>query len=93
MCIDCLGAHDGGVLGLPDPDVLSIAADSGRILISHDRKTMPGHFKRFLETRSSPGLIIVWQDLEIGDAVEDLLLIWAATDAAKWLELLGFLPV
>jgi hypothetical protein len=32
-------------------------------LISHDRKTMPAHFARFLDSRSSPGLIIVPQDL------------------------------
>lgn len=31
-----------------------------------------GHFVRFRKTRSSPGLIIVSQDLDIGDAIEDL---------------------
>jgi len=29
----------------------------GRVLISHDRKTMPGHFYRFLERREPPGLM------------------------------------
>jgi hypothetical protein len=72
-----MGAHDGGVIGLPDPDVIGVAAESGRILVSHDRKTMPGHFARFWETRSSPGIIIVSQDLDIGAAIEDLLLVWA----------------
>jgi hypothetical protein len=40
---------------------------------------MPGHFARFQETRSSPGIIVVSQNLDIGAAIEDLLLIWAAT--------------
>ena len=70
-----------------------MAADSGRILISHDRKTMTGHFTRFRETRSSPGLIIVSQDLDIGAVIEDLLLIWEATDAEEWVNDLGFVPV
>jgi hypothetical protein len=66
--VDFLSAHDGGVIGVPDLDVLRIAAQAGRILVSHDRKTMPGHFMRFRETESSPGLIIVSQDLDIGAA-------------------------
>lgn len=76
-----------------DVDVLRTAAQSGRILVSHDRKTMPGHVVRFRETQSSPGLIIVSQDSYIGAAIEDLLLIWLATDAEGWLEQLGFAPV
>ena len=53
-----LSAHDGGVVGLPDHEVIAVAAESDRILVSHDRKTMPSHFARFRETRSSPGIIM-----------------------------------
>ncbi len=91
--VDIESAQDGSVIGLPDPEVLSVAAGSGRILVSHDRKTMPGHFARFRETRSSPGLIVVSQELDIGAAIEDLLLIWEATDAEEWIDGLGFVPV
>jgi hypothetical protein len=91
--VDILDARQGGVGGVPDPDVLRIAAESARILISHDRRTMPAHFERFREERSSPGVIIVSQDLDIGIAIEDLLLIWAATDAEEWVEQIGFVPV
>jgi hypothetical protein len=73
--------------------VLTIAAESSRILLSHDRKTMPGYFTRLRETRSSPGIIIVSQDLNIGAAIEDLLLIWTATDAGEWAGRIGFVPV
>jgi len=91
--VDILGAHEGGVIGVPDPEVLTIAAESSRILVSHDRKTMPGYFTRFREARSSPGVIIVSQDLDIGAAIEDLLLIWAATEAEEWAGRIGFVPV
>lgn len=91
--VDCLGARDGGIVGLSDPDVIGVAAESGRILLSHDRKTMPGHFARFREIRSSPGIIIVSQSLDIGAAIEDLLLIWATTDSKDWLNHLGFVPI
>ena len=91
--VDFLSAHDGGMVGLPDPDVIGVAADAGRVLVSHDRKTMPGHFAKFRETRSGSGIIIVSQSLDIGVAIEDLLLIWAATDAEDWVNRLGFVPI
>ena len=91
--VDVLSAHEGGVIGASDPEVLRIAANSGRILISHDRRTMPSHFVRFCETQSSPGLLIVAQDLDIGAAIDDLLLIWLATDAEEWVDKIGFAPV
>lgn len=91
--IEIINAREGRVVGVPDPMVLTTAAESGRILLSHDRKTLPGHFTRFRETRWSPGIIIVEQNLDIGAAIEDLLLIWAATDAEEWAERIGFVPI
>jgi Domain of unknown function (DUF5615) len=91
--VDFLGAYDGGVVGLSDADVLRIASESDRVLVSHDRKTMPAHLVLFLEKGSSPGVIIVSQELDIGAAIEDLLLIWAATDAEEWVGRLGFVPL
>ena len=91
--MDFQTAEQGGIIGRPDPDVLLIAARAGRILVSHDRKTMPSHFARFLERHSSPGLILVSQDLEVGEAIEDLLLIWAASEAEEWVATIGFLPI
>ena|SRR5579884_2176014 len=91
--IDILSAHEGGVVDIPDPEVLATAAELGRILVSHDRKTMPAYFTRSRETRSSPGLIIVAQNLDIGLAIEDLVLIWAVTDAEEWAERIGFVPL
>jgi hypothetical protein len=76
-----------------DPEVLRISAESGRVLVSHDRKTMPGYFARFLEDGVSPGLIVVSQDLDIGSAIEDILLIWTATDVADWAGRIGFVPL
>lgn len=91
--VDFKGAYEAGVVGVSDPEVLRIAADSGRILVSHDRKTMPLHFEQFCGKQSSPGLILVSQDLDIGSAIDDLLLIWLSTEAEDWRNLIGFVPV
>ena len=42
--VDFQTAHDARLGGLEDSKVLAIAADEGRILVTHDRKTMPRHF-------------------------------------------------
>jgi hypothetical protein len=66
---------------------------SGRILVSHDRKTMPGHFAQFIKRHTSPGVVLVRQRLDIGSAIDDLLLIWSVTQAEEWRNRLGFLPL
>jgi len=91
--LDFQDARGGHVIGLPDRDVLAIAAEMGRILVSHDRRTMPAHFAQFSTTRHSPGLIIVDQELDIGRSIEELLLIWAATDIAEWRDKIGYVPI
>ncbi|HMD97473.1 MAG TPA: DUF5615 family PIN-like protein [Terriglobia bacterium] len=91
--IDFQTASQGDVLGRPDAEVLTIAARKNRILISHDRGTMPAHFTRFTATQSSPGLIVVSQEIDIGTAIEDLLLIWAASTLEEWRDKVGFVPL
>lgn len=91
--IDFRSAGDGDVIGLPDPEVLRSAFEAARILVSHDRKTIPGHFAKFIEGWPSPGVVIVSQDLEIGAAIDDLILVWATTDASEWVNRIGYLPI
>jgi len=75
----------GEAAGLADPDVLGIAAEQDRILVTHDFKTMPRHFAHFLQRNgSSPGVFVVKQSSPIGSVIEGLVLIWTATDAEEW---------
>jgi hypothetical protein len=90
--IDFLDAGRGAVHGLSDPEVLAIAAATGRVLVSHDRSTMLPHFLRFIQSQSSPGLVIVSQDLDIGSAIDYVLLIWGASDAQEWRNTVIFVP-
>ena len=83
--MDFLSANEAGLDGIPDPDVLVIAADQNRILVTHDVQTMPRHFGEFMMTgRSCPGVFLVRQDEAIGVIVDELVLIWAASDAEEW---------
>jgi predicted nuclease of predicted toxin-antitoxin system len=83
--IDFLSANDANLAEVPDPEVLALSAAEGRILVTSDLKTMPRHFADFLQARGScPGVILVPQHLRIGEAIEELVLIWGASDAEEW---------
>jgi hypothetical protein len=88
--VDFLTAREGGTLGLSDPDVLALAAKTGRIVVSSDQKTMPGHFWAFVTTRQSPGVIILPQSVEDGRAIQELIWIWmekgASVNRMRWVK-------
>lgn len=91
--VDVLTATEGGIIGLPDPEILRLAAASGRILITHDRGTMTAHFDAFIEEHESPGLIIVPQShLIVSRVIDDLLLIWGASEAEEHRNQRQFIP-
>lgn len=91
--IDFRTATAAGPAGIKDEDGLAVAARDGRILVSHDHATMPRHFGEFIRSHRSPGLIVVPQHLPLGEVVDDLILIWAATLSEEWTDRIAFLPI
>jgi hypothetical protein len=91
--IDFRTAHKANLAGLDDDKVLAVAAEDGRVLVTHDRKTMPYHFAQFIDRRTSPGVIVVPQDMTVVAAVDELLLIWAASEASEWSNRICYLPL
>ncbi len=91
--IDFQHAQEAGILGMPDLDVLGLATEVNRIVVSHDRKTMPGHFSRFIRARSSAGLIIIAKSLDIRTAIDELIMLWGASEAQEWTNRIRFLPL
>lgn len=91
--IDFQTAVGAELQGVDDLDVLAKSAQDARVLVTHDRKTMPWHFAEFIVQETSPGLLIIPQSLPIAAAVEDLLLIWSATEAEEWKNRIVILPL
>ena len=91
--IDFQTADEANVRGVPDPEVLALAAPEGRLLVAHDRRTMPKHFADFILHHSSPGVFIIAQTLSVRVAIEELLLVWAASERAEWRNLIVELPL
>ena len=91
--IDFASAADSKIVGIPDPEVLEIAAGLGRILISHDRRTMVDHFRTRMEQgKSSPGVFLLSQFAPIGPVLDALVIVWAASEAPEWANQLRYLP-
>jgi hypothetical protein len=86
-------ATEAGLAGLTDPQVLALSAAQGRILVTHDMRTMPHHFASFIQGSRSPGVIVVPQSMRPAQAAEELLLIASATEVAEWVNRIVFLPL
>lgn len=91
--IDFQTANVANLKSLTDAEVLAIAAREGRTLVSHDQATVPEEFAQFVAGNTSSGLIIVSQHLSLSLVVEELLIIWSASEADEWLNRIAYLPL
>jgi len=54
---------------------------------------MPRHFADFILQHSSPGVFIIAQTVSVRVAIEELLLVWAASESEEWRNLIVELPL
>ena len=90
--LDFQSANEAGFEGLRDPAVLAIAARDGRVLVTHDRKTMPTEFGQFILAQSSAGVLIIPQNFPISEAIDALILVWEVTTAEEWINQITSVP-
>ena len=91
--VDFQTAAAAALEGKLDPDVLAFCADCGRVLVTHDQRTMPRHFGEFIRDARSPGVIIVPQNMPIAQAIDELYLAWCASEAEEWTDGIRRLPL
>lgn len=91
--IDFQTAEEANLRGLDDAEVLACAAQEHRILVTHDRRTMPHHFANFILNHDSPGVFIISQKVDVRTAIEELLLVWSASDSEEWINLIVDIPL
>jgi Domain of unknown function (DUF5615) len=91
--VSFLQAFEVGASGASDPAVLQIAANEGCILVSHDFKTIPQHFHDFVRSQISPGVFLIPQRLALSIAIDELVMLWVASDAKEWVNQLCYLPL
>lgn len=80
--------------GVEDPAVLAWAADNNRILLTHDRATMPDcAYARAAARQPMSGVFVVNDRLPVGQVIEELLLMDSCSEQAEWLGRVLFLPL
>jgi uncharacterized protein DUF5615 len=73
--LDVVLAREVDLTEAPDPVVLQWAAMQGRVLLTHDRRTVPAFARLRVEARlPMPGIFLVSDDMPIGYAIEELLI-------------------
>jgi hypothetical protein len=83
--LDFLTAQAARLRSMSDLEVLALAAEQRRVLVSHDVGTMPAHFRTFRSAGGqSSGVFLMPQSLDIGMAIDQLLLVWLASEASEW---------
>lgn len=91
--IDFQSADEADLSGKSDSLVLEQAAHEGRTIVTHDRRTMPRHFAKFISTQPSPGLFVVSQRTDVRIVIEELIMIWEASEAEEWVDTIRSIPL
>jgi len=92
--LDVVTAYEVGLQEASDPLILEWAEEEGRILVTHDRRTMPGHAgARLAAGLRVAGVIVVPRQLPVGRVIDDLEVIVSCTEAAEWENLVRHLPL
>ena len=91
--VDFQTSEEAELSGKSDLEVLEIAASLQRVLVTHDRKTMPKAFGAFASHSESFGVLVISQKLDLRTGIDQLLLIWALSDAEDWLNIISSIPL
>lgn len=93
--LDLVRVQDAGLRTAEDPDVLAWAAAEGRILMTHDRRTMVGAaYQRVQDGLLMPGVFVIRdRPNQIGRMVEEILLPALCSEQDEWKDRVQFLPI
>jgi hypothetical protein len=92
--LDLLTVREAGLVGASDPDVLAWAADQGRVVVSHDVQTLVGFaYERVAGGQGMPGVIIVSDRMDVGRAIEDVLIVVECSDEGELEGQVRFVPI
>ena len=92
--VDLVRVQDIGLANTPDPEILEWAANTGRIVLTHDVATMPVHATdRMNEGFPMQGLFLIPQSRLTGEIIDELQLIMECSLAGEWAGQIRYLPL
>lgn len=93
--IDIVRVQDVGLRTVDDPVILDWAAREGRLLLTHDVKTITRFaYERVRMGKPMPGVIEVNTQVGVGKVIEDMLLIIGASlSDSEWENQVFYIPM
>lgn len=83
-----------GLTGATDPEVLRWADENNRIVLTHDRATMPQFaYELMAAGHATPGVFILNDRFPVGRAIHELLLLDACSEQLEWEGQIVHLPL
>jgi hypothetical protein len=93
MEILTIGDGIAPALGTLDPIILTWIEQHGYILVSRNRRTIPDHLREHLAAGYHvPGIILLKRRYSLGEVLNDLLLIWHASNPNEYRDRIEYLP-
>jgi Domain of unknown function (DUF5615) len=90
--LDLVRVQEVGLQGKDDPEILAWAASQNRVLLTHDRQTVPGFaYARVHAAESMPGVFIIDDKIRVREAIDAVLLADGASEQAEWRDQVVFL--
>jgi predicted nuclease of predicted toxin-antitoxin system len=92
--LDGVRVQDVGLRTQDDPSILEWAAQENRVLISNDRRTMPGFAYAPVEAGlPMPGVILLRADASLKQIIEEILILVGASAEGELDNLVIYLPM
>jgi predicted nuclease of predicted toxin-antitoxin system len=92
--LDLLRVQDVGLQEVDDPAILAWAASHGRILLTHDRATMPDFaYNRLVRGEPMAGMFLVNDRMPMRQAIDELSLLIDCSEQAEWKDVVLYLPL
>lgn len=86
--------QDAGLGSANDSTILEWAAQEGRILLTHDVKTMPRFaYDRVVASQSMPGVVVVNDRMPTGVVIDEILLLALCSEEGQWEGQILYLPL
>lgn len=80
--------------GTLDPVILEWCSQNTFILVTYNRASMPVHLRERLDSgERASGIFVLRPSLTLDQIVQELTLIWAASDAEEYADLIWYLPI
>ena len=92
--LDAVTAFELGMAEASDSMLLVRAVGEGRVVVTHDRRTMPSHATELMaQEKTIAGLFVAPRDLPLHQVIEDLELLVTCSENDEWVNVIFYLPL